>query len=93
MKVIEIGNKNVTPDWSEKSVNDVKNKLKKKKSCDPYGISNEFIQGGGRDVLSAVTKLINGIKSQQCLQTCNITSIHKNKGSKKISTNTEEFLE
>ena len=35
----------------------------------------------------AITKLMNGIKRQQvfphCLQTCNITSIYKNKGSKR----------
>ena len=42
---------------------------------------------GGKDVTNAITKLVNGIKREQqfphCLQTCNITSIHKNKGLQK----------
>ena len=79
--------KNVTEDWSEKDVKDVINKLKKRKSRDPNGYSNEIIQSGGRDVLCAITKLMNNIKKQQqypqSLQACNITSLFKNKGSRK----------
>ena len=61
--------------------------LKKKKSRDPLGYSNELIQCGGKDVISAITKLMNAIKKQQkfpqCLTSCNITSLFKNKGSRK----------
>ena len=69
------------------SVQNVIKHLKKHKTCDPHGISNELLQGGGSDVTLAVTKLMNGIKRQQeypqCLQSCDITSLYKNKGSKK----------
>ena len=61
--------------------------ISKKKSPDPYGYYNEIIQCGGKDVLSAVTKLMNNIKRQQhfpqSLQACIITSLFKNKGSRK----------
>ena len=61
--------------------------LKKKKSRDPHGYSNELIQNGGKDVTVAITKLMNGIKSSQqfpeCLKACNITCLYKNKGSRK----------
>ena len=58
---IKIASKNISPDWSEKSVHDVITKFKKKKSRDPFGISNEIIQGGGKYVVTAITKLVNGI--------------------------------
>ena len=62
----------------------VKN-LKKNKSRDPHGYSNKLFQFGGTDVISAILKLMNGIKKQQtfpqALQPCNITSLFKNKGS------------
>ena len=61
--------------------------LKKKKSCDPHGHSNEVNQCGGKDMLSAITKLMNIIKRQQSfsqsLKACNITGLFKNKGSRK----------
>ena len=61
--------------------------LKKKKSRDPHGYSNELIQNGGKDVILAIVKLMNGIKKSQtfpeCLKACNITCLYKNKGSGK----------
>ena len=61
--------------------------LKKKKSRDPHGYSNELIQNGGKDVILAIVKLMNGIKSAQtfpdCLKPCNITCLYKNKSSRK----------
>ena len=46
-----------------------------------------MIQGGGKDVISAIVKLMNGIKKQQkfphCFKSCNITSLYKHKGSRK----------
>ena len=60
--------------------------LKKKKSRDLHGYSNELIQGGGDDLELAIVKLMNNIKTQQqcpdCLEPCNITSLFKNKGKK-----------
>ena len=79
--------RNFTPDWEEKYVNYVITNLKKKKSCDPHWHSNEVNQCGGKDMLSAITKLMNNIKRQQSfpqsLQACNITGLFKNMGSKK----------
>ena len=63
--------------------------MKKKKSRDPCGYSNELMQGGGDDLELAILKLMNNIKRQQtfpeCLEPCNITSLLKNKGQKKQS--------
>ena len=84
---IKLASKVITPDWKEEDVKHVITNLKKKKYCDPHGYSNEIIQCGGKDVLSAVTKLMNSIKRQQhfpqSLQSCNVTSLFKNKGSRK----------
>ena len=84
---IKEASKNVTKDWTEKEVINVIKNLKKKKSRDPLGYSNELIQCGGKDVTRAITKLMNTIKKQQkfpqCLRACNITSLYKHKGSRK----------
>ena len=78
---------NVAPQWTEDQVKYVIKNLKKKKSRDPQGIPNELIQCGGKYVTIAIMKLMNGIKREQTfphyLQSCNITSIYKDKGSKK----------
>ena len=66
-------------------------KLKKKKSRDSCGFSNELFQMGGSDLSEAVLNCMNNIKDQQvfpdCLQDCNITSLYKNKGSQKNMNN------
>ena len=91
MKRIEMAKMNKTPDWTTKSVQTVIKQLKKNKSRDPYGYSNELIQEGGNDLLKAITNLLNNIKNQQkfptCLNFCNISSLFKNKGSKKDLNN------
>ena len=53
--IINSAKRNITPDWEEKDVEYVIKHLKKKKSRDPHGYSNEVIQCGGKDVLSAIT--------------------------------------
>ena len=82
---------NITPDWTTENVKNVIKQLKKKKSCDPYGYSNELIQEGGNDLLLSITKLMNNVKTQQvfpeCLEPCNVTSLFKNKGSSKDLNN------
>ena len=84
---IKEAKKNKTPDWTEANVKRVIKELKKKKSRDPHGYSNEIIQEGGGDLQSAILKLMNNIKTQQtfpeCLEPCNITSLFKNKGSRR----------
>ena len=78
---------NKTPDWDIEDVKFVIKKLKKKKSCDPLGRSNELFRMAGSDFTCAVLKCMNRIKDQQtfpqCLQKYNITSLYKNKGSRK----------
>ena len=78
---------NKTPDWNIEDVKFVITNLKKKKSRDPLGHSNELFQMAGSDLTCAVLKCMNRIKDQQtfpqCLQKYNITSIYKNKGSRK----------
>ena len=78
---------NKTPDWEIEDVKFVIKNLKKKKSRDPLGHSNELFQMGGNDLSYAVLKCVNKIKDQQtfpqCLQKYNITSLYKNKGSRK----------
>ena len=84
---IKLARKNKTPDWTSEDVDYVRTNLKKKKNRDPHGCSNELIQYGGKDVTSAIVKLINNIKRQQkfphCLKACNIASLYKNKCSRK----------
>ena len=46
---IKEAKKNVTPDWKIENVKCVIKELKKKKSRDPHGYSNEIIQSGGDD--------------------------------------------
>ena len=76
--VNKLESKVISPDWTEESENHVVKNLKKKKSCDPHGYSNELNQCGGQDVLSVITKLMNNIfltqqTFSQSLYTCNIT--------------------
>ena len=88
---IEKAKKNVTPNWKKEDVVLVVKQLKKKKSRDPDGYSNELIQNGGEDLTLAILKMMNNIKKQQkfpeCLQPCNITSLFKNKGKKQDLNN------
>ena len=64
--------------WTVSDVKFVLKKLKPNKSQDPNGHSNELIQGGGDDLIIAITKVMNNIRPQQiypeCLQPCNLTT-------------------
>ena len=53
--MIKLASKVISPDWTEESEKHVVKNLKKKKSCDPHGYSNELNQCGGQDVLSVIT--------------------------------------
>ena len=78
---IKVARKKITPNWSHTDVQSVVKNLKKKKSRDPHGYSNEIFQCGGKDVINAITMLMNNIKRDQifpeCLQSCNITSLFR----------------
>ena len=90
-KRIEAAKENKTPKWTAKNVNNAINGLKKKKSRDPHGYSNELIQAGGEDLKLSIEKMMNKIKETHtfphCLEPCNITSLFKNKGSSKDLNN------
>ena len=80
---------NKTPPWDMEDVNTVLKQLKLNKSRDPLGLGNELFRpnNAGNDLKLAVLKMMNQIKDQQvvpeALKYCNITSIYKQKGSKK----------
>ena len=75
-----------TPDWTVKEVTEVLKNLKTNVSRDPLGYANELFHPSvaGKDLITAITTLVNKIKKHQifpkCLQLCNITSIWKRKG-------------
>ena len=81
---------NKTPDWTEDDMNDA---LKNNKSRYPLGYSNELFkpEHAGKDLKCAVLKMSNQIKKNQkfpeALSYCNITSLYKNKGSRKDFNN------
>jgi hypothetical protein len=78
-----------TPEWSMEDLVIVLKQLKNNKSRDPLGFANELFkpENAGYDLNNAVLKMMNIIKQQQIfpepLGYCNITSIYKNKGSRK----------
>ena len=78
--------KNKTDDWTDDDLNQVLKDLKNGTSRDPFGYSNELFKCeiAGKDLRLAVLKLMNKTKQQQkiprSMQSCNITSIYKNKG-------------
>ena len=84
---------NVSPEWTMQDLEVVLRQLKNKKSRDLIGFSNELFkpEHAGQDLKLALLKLSNQIKNQQVfpksLGSCNITSLYKNKGSKKDYNN------
>ena len=82
-----------TCNWDFKCLENVLTKLKNNKSIDPNGMCNEIFKPGciGSDLQLALLKLFNQCKLNQkippfmCLS--NITSIHKNKGSRLLLEN------
>ena len=90
---IEEAQQRITPDWTMTDLEVVLNQLKKNKSRDPLGLSNELFkpQNSGKDLRKSILMLMNQIKTHQTvpdiLKLCNITSLYKNKGSRKNFTN------
>ena len=77
-----------TPPWSIEDVKTVLKQLKSGKSKDPFDLPNELFKPNvaGEDLILAITKLMNRIKSDQVFPSmmglCNVTNLYKNKGSK-----------
>ena len=86
---LQEASENKTPPWDMEDVNIVLKQLKPNKSRDPLGFGNELFRpnNAGNDLKLAVLKMMNQIKDQQvvpeALKYCNISSIYKQKGSKK----------
>ena len=82
-----------TPNWTLDQLSTVLKQLKNNKSCDPLGFANELFKppNAGKDLKVATLQLMNQIKTTQSipdiLKYCNITSLYKNKGSKKDFSN------
>ena len=80
-------------DWTLNDLNVVLKKLKNNKSRDPSGLINEIFKPGviGQDLKLGMLKLFNKIKSEQKLpsqlQLANITTIYKQKGSRRDMEN------
>ena len=85
---LKLSSQNKTPDWTMKQLNSVLNYLKKNKSRDPHGYSNDIFKMNvaGDDLKHAILILMNRIKKEQVfpevLEDCDITSIYKNKGAR-----------
>ena len=85
-KRIEECKKIKTPPWTFDDVKFVMKNLKSGKSQDPYCLPNEIFKPNvaGEDLILAVTKLMNRIKSEIIFPTpmemCNVTNLYKNKG-------------
>ena len=75
-----------TSPWTSADLKVVLKQMEDGKSRDADGFPNEIFKDAGSDLLEAILKLMNQIKSQQkypkLLQKCNITSIHKKKSKK-----------
>ena len=92
-KQINEAQNNVTPYWSIEDLEIVLKQLKNGKSHNPLGYANELFkpENAGTDLKQAVLQMSNGMKKQQvfpqALSMCNITSLYKNKGSRKYYNN------
>jgi hypothetical protein len=86
---LEQAQHNKTPEWTMEDLNKVLKQLKENKSRDPLGFANELFrpETAGEDLKKAILDLMNEIKSSQIfperLGMCNITSLYKNKGSRR----------
>ena len=85
---LKLARQTKSPEWSIEDVTCVLIELKTGKSKDPYEIPNELFKPivAGDDLILAVVKLINRIKSELTfpapMKICNVTDLYKNKGSK-----------
>ena len=79
---------NKTEPWNIDDLDKVLKRLKNNISMDPNGMVNELFKEGciGRDLKEALTRLLNGVKTNQLIpmfmNLSNITTIYKNKGSR-----------
>ena len=86
---LENAQRTKTPEWTIEQLDIVLKQLKSNKSRDPIGLTNELFKTNniGSDLKKAVLALMNQIKTQQKVpqnfKLCNITSLYKNKGSRK----------
>lgn len=84
----KIAKSNKTKPWTNKQVIKVLRSLKKGKSRDPWGLSNELFRPdvASSDLVEAITNLMNEIKRQgkvpEMLKLANISSFYKGKGAK-----------
>ena len=82
---------NKTEPWTRHDLDQVIKDLDKDKSRDAIGHANELLKCAGSDLKLAVLKLMNHMKSKhelpEVLQSCNITSLYKHKGSHKDFNN------
>ena len=82
-----------TPDWTVSDLDMVLKQLKTNKSIDPLGFPNELFKpvNAGDNLKYAILIMMNKIKRTQkipeILKHCNITSLYKNKCSRKEFTN------
>ena len=85
--------RNSSANWTSQNLQNVLSKLKNNKALDPLGMVNEVFKPGciGPDLFTALLNLFNMCKSSQMIPTqltlSNITSIHKNKGSRLLLEN------
>ena len=83
---LNIVSRNKSPEWSISDVTNVLKSLKTGKSKDPYQLPNELFRPSvaGDDLILAVTKLMNRIKTElyfpSPMNICNVTNLYKNKG-------------
>ena len=92
-EIIKESQSNKTPDWNMDDLDIVFKHLKTKKSQDPLGLANELFKPDniGSDLKAAVISLMNQIREKkefpEILKYCNITSLYKQKGSRKDFNN------
>ena len=85
---LQSSSQNKTPNWTLDQLTAVLKSLNKNRSRDPLGYCNELFlpHVAGSDLQLAILKIMNKIKSDQKfpaqLETCNISSIYKNRGSR-----------
>ena len=90
MKRLEECSKIKTLDWSVNDVTSALKCLKRGKSKDPYDLPNELFKPdvAGTNLILAITKLMNRIKSELIFPTplnvANVTNLYKNRGEKNI---------
>ena len=83
---MKLARQNKTPDWTIKQLEKVLKHLKKNKSRDPFGYSNDIFKTdvAGNNLKEGILTLMNRIKKEQIypevLEDCDITAIYKKKG-------------